>query len=46
VTVPTARADLLRLEELGLLAGNRVGRKFEFVPAGRLEAALRKLADR
>ena len=44
VTIPTARTDLLSLEELGLLRGNRVGRRFEFVPVRDLGQVLRKLA--
>lgn len=44
VTLPTARADLLDLESVGLLIGNRFGRRFEFVAATDLEARLRKLA--
>jgi Fic family protein len=43
VTVPTARADLLSLERLGLLKGNRVGRRFEFVPVRDLGRVLREL---
>ena len=43
VTVPTARADLLALERLGLLRGNRVGRRYEFVPAANLDRLLREL---
>lgn len=43
VTIPTARADLLALEKLGLLRGNRVGRRFEFVPAPDMAEVLRKL---
>ena len=33
VTLPTARADLLDLEQRGLLRSNRKGRRFEFYPA-------------
>ncbi len=44
VTVPTARTDLLDLEKLGLLRGNRVGRRFEFVPVRDLGEALRRLS--
>ncbi len=44
VTIPTARTDLLGLEELGLLNGNRVGRRFEFVPAPDIAERLRRLA--
>ena len=43
VTVPTARADLLALEGSGLLKGNRVGRRFEFVAAANLGELLRGL---
>ena len=44
VTLQTARTDLLGLEELGLLNGNRVGRRFEFVPAPDIAEVLRRLA--
>ena len=44
VTLATARSDLLGLEAKGLLRGNRVGRRFEFLAAPDLEERLRKLA--
>lgn len=43
VALFTARADLLDLEKLRLLRGNRKGRRFEFTPAGDIEAVLRKI---
>jgi Fic family protein len=43
VTVPTARADLLHLEKLGLLKGNRAGRHFEFSPVAGMEERLRHI---
>lgn len=46
ITLPTARTDLLGLEELGLLGGNRVGRHFEFMPADDLLAELKRLSKR
>jgi Fic family protein len=45
VTLATARADLLDLEARGLLRGNRVGRRFEFLAVPDLEEKLRKLAE-
>ncbi len=45
VTLATARSDLLGLEAKGLLRGNRVGRRFEFLAAPDLEEKLRKLAE-
>ena len=46
VTLPTARADLLHLERLKLLKGNRVGREFEFTPTADISAKLARLAGR
>ncbi|MSU76611.1 MAG: Fic family protein [Gemmataceae bacterium] len=46
VTPQTARADLLELEKLGLLVGNRKGRRFNFVAASDLASRLRKIAGR
>ncbi len=46
VTLATARADLLELEKLGLLVGNRKGRRFNFVAASDLASRLRKIAGR
>ena len=43
VTVPTARTDLLGLEQLGLLRANRIGRRFEFVAAPDIAEVLRNL---
>jgi Fic family protein len=43
VTLATARSDLLGLESQGLLRGNRVGRRFEFLAMPDLEERLRKL---
>jgi Fic family protein len=45
VTLATARSDLLDLEAKGLLRGNRVGRRFEFLAAPDLEEKLRKMAE-
>jgi Fic family protein len=45
VSLMTARADLLDLEAAGLLRGNRVGRRYEFVAPPDLENRLRALAD-
>jgi Fic family protein len=45
VTLATARSDLLDLEAKGLLRGNRIGRRFEFLATPDLEEKLRKLAD-
>ena len=45
VQISTAREDLLALERLGLLRGNRIGRRFEFRPAPGLRTRLQKLAD-
>jgi Fic family protein len=42
----TARADLLSLEELGLLRGNRKGRRFEFVAVPDLDERLERLRVR
>jgi len=46
VTVPTARADLLDLTELGLLRQNKSGRRFEFTPVPDLARRLREMAAR
>jgi Fic family protein len=45
VTLATARSDLLALEGRGLLRGNRVGRRFEFLATLDLEERLRKLGS-
>ena len=45
VTIYTARNDLLNLEKLGLLRGNRKGRQFEFTPAPNISDVLKKLAS-
>jgi Fic family protein len=42
-TLATARSDLLALEKKGLLRGNRVGRRFEFVAVPELEKKLAAL---
>lgn len=44
VTLATARSDLLALEKKGLLLGNRVGRRFQFVAVANLEERLRKIS--
>jgi len=44
VAIYTARADLLELEKLKLLKGNRKGRRFEFVPAPDIHERLKKLS--
>jgi len=46
VGIFAARADLLHLEELGLLTNNRVGRRFVFTPAAGLDERLRKVGGR
>ena len=45
VTLATARTDLLDLEVKGLLRGNRVGRRFEFLAVPDLEEKLHQLAE-
>jgi Fic family protein len=45
VTIYTARADILELEKLKLLKGNRKGRRFEFVAAPDIHARLKNLAE-
>lgn len=45
IQLATARADILELEKLKLLKGNRKGRRFEFVPAPDIHARLKKLAE-
>jgi Fic family protein len=45
VTQETARADLSRLREQGLLKGQKMGRKHLFVPAANLAEALRDLPN-
>ena len=45
VTYQSARTDLLKLEELGLLTKTRVGKRFEFRSSGNLAASLRSLVD-
>jgi len=42
VSVPTARADLLELEAMGLLRKNTKGRRFEFGPAPGIEDVLKR----
>ena len=44
VTYQSARTDLLKLEELGLLTKTRVGKRYEFRSSGDLPAVLRSLA--
>ena len=44
VTYQSARTDLLKLEELGLLTKARVGKRYEFRSSGDLPAVLRSLA--
>ena len=44
IQLATARADLLELEKLKLLKGNRKGRRFEFVPAPDIHERLKKLS--
>jgi Fic family protein len=44
VTYQSARTDLLKLEELGLLTKARVGKRYEFRSSGNLPAQLRTLA--
>ena len=46
ITLATARSDLLALEKQGLLLGNRVGRRFQFVPVPDLDERLRKIAKK
>ena len=46
ITIATARTDLLDLEKKGLLIGNRVGRRFQFVAVRNLEDRLRKIAKK
>jgi Fic family protein len=46
VTIYTARADLLELEKLKLLKGNRKGRRFEFVAVPNIRERLEALAGR
>ena len=43
VTYQSARTDLLKLEELGLLTKARVGKRYEFRSSGNLPAQLRTL---
>lgn len=43
VTYDTARTDLLKLVELGLLEKNKIGRAFVFTPIGNLKNKLEKL---
>ena len=43
VTYQSARTDLLKLEELGLLTKSRVGKRYEFRSSGDLSALLRSL---
>jgi len=45
VTLATGRSDLLGLEGMGLLRGNRAGRRFEFVAVPNLEARLQRMAQ-
>lgn len=44
VTYQSARTDLLKLEDLGLLTKARVGKRYEFRNSGNLPALLRSLA--
>jgi Fic family protein len=44
ITIATARSDLLDLEKKGLMVGNRVGRRFQFVAVPNLEDRLRKIS--
>jgi Fic family protein len=43
VVLATARTDLLELEQAGILVGNRVGRRYEFMPAKDIEERLKKV---
>ena len=45
VTYQTARMDLLKLADLGLVDGEKRGRAFVFTDTGELEERLRKFAN-
>lgn len=45
VTYDTARTDLLKLVELGLLEKDKVGKAFAFIPMGNLKEKLEKLTS-